>query len=303
MRVFGAAGQVICGPLAVAARANSRLANLRGNPTRNPLHRFGDTPTGSWRIHEILASGLDTNFSADEFGPYGVVVLEATGGDAALADANGRFRILIQAGDPSLDGRLRATAGALRLSNEAQFQLIRAIKESGGSRCDVVVDDGAATAETVASDRACDLEDPPLAATNDAANRAALDVTRRDALRVGAGGAVALNLAVSFVALTATGSPAHSEYVEVAYNSPSQNQSWGTLGLYNQASSNVSFESSVSLCVNSANVVRNGVCASTQREGTYEVTATRLDNGKKATRSVTVSAGAEGSWSVTDADF
>jgi len=303
MLVFGATGQVICGPFAVAARANDRLANSRGNPTRNPLHRFGDTPTGSWRVREILASGLDTNFSAVEFGPYGVVVLEATGGDAALADANGRFRILIQAGDLSLDGRLRTTAGAIRMSNDAQFQLIRAIKESGGSRCDVVVNDVHASAETVALDGTCDLEDPPLSATSDAPNRTTLDVTRRDALRVSAGGAVALNLAVSFVALTATSSPARSEYVEVAYNSPSQNQSWGTLGLYNQTSSNVSFESSVSLCVNSANVIRNGACTSTQREGTYDVTATRLDNGKKATRSVTVSAGAEGSWSVTDADF
>jgi hypothetical protein len=301
--VFGTAAETLCGPFAVAARANDRLAGARGNPARNPLHRFGDTPTGTWRVREILPSGPETNFPPAEFGPHGVVVLEATGGDAALADANGRFRILIQAGDPSPDGRLRATAGALRLSNDAQRQLIAAIGERGGSRCDVVVNDAVASDETVAFDGECDLEDPPLSLTSDAPNGIVFDVTRRDALRVGAGGAVALNLAVSFVALTATSSPAHSEYVEVAYNSPPQNQAWGTLGLYNQTSSNVSFESGVSLCVNSANVIRNGACLSTQREGTYEVTVTRLDNGKKATRRVTVPGGAEGSWSVTDGDF
>jgi hypothetical protein len=301
--VFQATGEILCGPFAVGARANDQLASARGNPTRNPLHRFGDTPSGTWRVREILPSGPETNFPEGEFGPHGVVVLEATGGDAALADANGRFRILIQAGQPSADGRLRATAGALRLSNEAQLQLLKAIEERGGSRCDVVVNDAVAFDETVAADGTCDLEDPPLSTTTDAPAGPVLDVTRRDALRVGAGGAVALNLAVSFVALSATSSPAHSEYVEVAYNSPPENQSWGTLGLYNQTSSNVSFESSVSLCVNSANVIRNGACTSTQQEGTYEVTATRFDNGKKATRKVTVPPGAEGSWSVTDGDF
>jgi hypothetical protein len=207
----------------VGARANDRLATARGNPARNPLHRFGDTPTGTWRVREILPSGPETNFPAAEFGPYGVVVLEAAGGDAALADANGRFRILIQAGDPSPEGRLRATAGALRLSNDAQCRLVEAIENRGGSRCDVVVNDAVASNETVAFDGVCDLEDPPLSPTSDTPNGIALDVTRRDALRVGAGGAVALNLAVSFVALTATSSPARSEYVEVAYNSPSQN--------------------------------------------------------------------------------
>jgi hypothetical protein len=221
--VFGTTGQVICGPFAAAARANDGLASLRGNPTRNPLHRFGDTPTGTWRVRETLPSGPETNFPAPEFGPYGVVILEGTGGDAALADANGRFRILIQGGDPSADGRLRATAGGLRLSNDAQSQLIRAIKDRSGLRCDVVINDAAASDETVALDGACDLDDPPLSVTSDTLSGIALDVTRRGALRVGAGGAVALNLAVSFVALGVTSSPSQARYVEVAYNSPPQN--------------------------------------------------------------------------------
>jgi len=305
LQVFGTTGEAVCGPFAVAARANDALASARGNPTRNPLQRFGDTPTGTWRVREILPSGPETIFSVAEFGPHGIVVLEATGGDAALADANGRFQVLIQAGDASPDGRLRATAGAFRLSNDAQAHLLRAIEADPHSRCDVVINDAAASDETVAREEKCDLEDPPLlAGAREAAPGIPLDVTRRDALRVGAGGAVALNLAVSFVALSATSSSAHAEYVEVAYNSPSpQNENWGTLDLYNQSSSNVSFESSVSLCVNSANVIRNGYCTSTQREGTYEVTATRLDNGKKATRRVTVPAHSEGSWTVTDGDF
>src|SRR5215469_1928273 len=81
--VLGPAGEVLCGPFVVGARANDQLARDRGNPSRNPLHRFGDTPTGTWRVREILSSGRDTPFSEVEFGPHGVVVLEATGGDAA----------------------------------------------------------------------------------------------------------------------------------------------------------------------------------------------------------------------------
>jgi len=184
--------------------------------------------------------------------------------------------------------------------------LIGTLKAQGESRCDVVIDLAAECDVRIAVDVACDLEDPPISTAPGAVRELSLDVTRRDALRVGAGGAVAFNLAVSFVALSAVDSSAQAGgYVEVAYNSPppSNGGGSGTLGLYNQSSSNVRFDSSVSLCVNSGNVILNGACISTQREGTYEVTATRIDNGKRATRTITVPAGQEGSWSVTDSDF
>lgn len=303
LSVFGANGEVLCGPFPVAGRANDALASSRGNPGRNRLLRFGDTPTGTWRVRDILPSGRDTSFTVFDFGPNGVVVLEATGGEAALADANGRFQLLIQGGDASSENRLRATAGALRLSNDSLARLVEVLREDEASRCDVIDNDAMAIGDTVDYGDACTFDDPPLTSlTGDGVS--SLDVTRRDALRVGAGGAVALNLAVSFVALAPTSARAHSDYVEVAYNSPPSNAGgYGTLGLYNQTSSNVSFESSVSLCVNSANVILNGACTSTQQAGTYVVTATRLDNGKKATKTITVPAGAEGSWSVTDSDF
>jgi len=303
--VFADSGEALCGPFPVAARAGDALAAAHGNPSRNPLQRYGDTPTGAWRVREILASGSGTPFYEQEYGPNGVVVLEAAGGEAALADANGRFRLFIQGGELSLDGRLRVTAGAMRLTNAALAALIASLKAKGQSRCDVVIDLAADCDERIAVDVACDLEDPPLSTAPGTVRELSLDVTRRDALRVGAGGAAALNLAVSFVALSALDSSAHAAgYVEVAYNSPPpSNGGSGTLGLYNQTSSNLRFDSSVSLCINSGNVILNGTCISTQREGTYEVTATRIDNGKKATRTITVPAGREGSWSVSDSDF
>src|SRR5712692_9019715 len=90
LRVFGGHGEALLGPLAVAGRASDRLAATRGNPSRNPLQRFGDTPPGAFKIRQILESGAGTTFPSGEFGAVGVVVIEATAGDAALAEANGR---------------------------------------------------------------------------------------------------------------------------------------------------------------------------------------------------------------------
>ena len=50
-----ARGRRVCGPFAVAGRSSDFLAAANGNPGRNPLLRFGDTPTGisirpSWQL-------------------------------------------------------------------------------------------------------------------------------------------------------------------------------------------------------------------------------------------------------------
>ena len=57
----------------------------------------------------------------------GIVVLDPRGGDAALAEANGRFHVFIQGGAMA-NGRLWATNGALRM-HDADFG--RAMQPAG----------------------------------------------------------------------------------------------------------------------------------------------------------------------------
>src|SRR5262249_49108805 len=95
LTLHDARGRRISGPFVVAGRASDALAAANGNVLRNSLLRFGDTPTGTYRVREILSSGRGTPFDTARFGPHGIVALEGVSGDAALAEANGRFHILI----------------------------------------------------------------------------------------------------------------------------------------------------------------------------------------------------------------
>ena len=91
----------------VGARADDAAAARYRNIERNPLLPYGDTPLGVYRVVGILKSGPDTEFDLESFGGHRVILLEPVSGDAALADANGRFQLLIQAGDLGPSGGLR----------------------------------------------------------------------------------------------------------------------------------------------------------------------------------------------------
>ena len=88
-------GHLVAGPFAVCGRADREAAGRHANPSCNALLPFGDTPLGRYRMAGILPTGRRTNLPAERFGPYGVVVLKPAAGEAALADANGRFCIVI----------------------------------------------------------------------------------------------------------------------------------------------------------------------------------------------------------------
>jgi GH24 family phage-related lysozyme (muramidase) len=155
-------GRLVAGPFAVCGRADGEVAGRHGNSSRQALLPFGDTPLGRYRIAGILPTGRRTNLPAERFGPYGVVVLQPAAGEAALADANGRFCIVIQGGKLGPGRRLRPTNGSLRLADKDQKKLVRALR-----RCDQCVCECMATAEPVtgrpvARDASYEEADPPL---------------------------------------------------------------------------------------------------------------------------------------------
>lgn len=174
-------GRVIAGPFGVCGRADREAAGRHGNPSCNALLPFGDTPLGRYRMTGILPTGLKDNLSADRFGPYGVVVLQPMAGDAALADANGRFCIVIQGGKLGPGRRLRPTNGSLRLADSNQKKLVRALRKRGSCVCDCVAATGPVTGRTVALAAPCDEADPPLGgALGGRPVVASLSVSQRD---------------------------------------------------------------------------------------------------------------------------
>ncbi|MFZ3199637.1 MAG: hypothetical protein WA175_00655 [Candidatus Acidiferrales bacterium] len=132
-------GKRIAGPFPVGGRADNKLAQDNGNPDRNRLLPFGDTPLGEYQILQIIASGTGTAYAAEEFGAAGIVLLQPKDGEAVLADANGRFGFFIQGGAVSRKGALRPTEGSLRLFNGHQRNFIAALRRLGGADCQCLV--------------------------------------------------------------------------------------------------------------------------------------------------------------------
>jgi hypothetical protein len=160
LNLYDAQGRRICGPFPVAGRSTDARAAANGNPSRNPLVRFGDTPTGVYQVRDVLKSGRATPFEAARFGPNGIVVLEAVSGDAVLAEGNGRFHILIVGGKLSATGKLQSTAGSLRLSDENQRTLNKALRKLHGVSCEIEEHSSLKSRLRVCTDNDCKDDDP-----------------------------------------------------------------------------------------------------------------------------------------------
>lgn len=130
LSVIDALDRSTLGPFDVSARAADSIAAENGNPTRSTLFPFGDPPTGTYRVVEIVPTGLGTQYRADLYGTLGAIELRSVAGDAALADACGRFSILIHGGGPSADGRLRVTSGHFRLGNDDLRALLTLVRST-----------------------------------------------------------------------------------------------------------------------------------------------------------------------------
>lgn len=103
-------------------KADYLYAEQHGNPERDPLRIGGDLPTGTYtgRVNGVLVS-LHT------YGPHPVVRLDPTGGDAEIAESNGRRGLLAHGGGLNAQGKLRPTHGCLRLADADQEQLVRTL--------------------------------------------------------------------------------------------------------------------------------------------------------------------------------
>ncbi|HUE36102.1 MAG TPA: hypothetical protein VMO20_01825, partial [Candidatus Acidoferrum sp.] len=139
IHVESAAGKRLAGPFPVCGRASDQLARDGKNLRRDPVLPFGDTPLGKYQVQKIIESGGATAYSSEEFGSSGIVLLQPVSGEAALADANGRFGFFIQGGALSRTGRLRPTDGSLRLANRDLRKVVSLLRscELVDCQCDI----------------------------------------------------------------------------------------------------------------------------------------------------------------------
>lgn len=124
VRLYSDEGELVIGPIPVLGRADQNTATSHGNPSRNPLEQFGDTPTGSYNIANIFNSAEgsrlgDTRSASGRlsYGREGVFLLDPHSGPARVAEASGgRKHLMLHSGDLSSAGELRPTAGCLRVA-------------------------------------------------------------------------------------------------------------------------------------------------------------------------------------------
>ena len=241
LKVQAASGQVIFGPIPVAGRAYSAVAAAHNNPLRDPLLPYGDTPCGTYRVRAVVKADTKSEVAyLEDYGPHGVIVLEATAGDAVLADAHGRFRFLIQGSVGSHGKRLRATSGALRLFNRDQRRLVALLEgceETISCEISATVSAGFPVVEEVQSRF---LEDPPPLNQDELLRPAALSSVDRLPLltrRVALAQAALLALAGSGVFM-AHAAAARSEGITTAYGP----LDYGTISLVNNSQYNLRLE-------------------------------------------------------------
>ena len=191
-------GEVLLSAIVVAGRASSALAKARGNAARDPILPYGDAPTGTYRCGGVYASGDGTALAARHYGPHGVLMLTPVSGQGLLAQSAGRQSLLIHGGPLGPQGRLRSTAGALRLANEDMQVLLTLLGPAPQLNALCYADDGNGGAP-VYDDPHCALAEP-VALVQPASMPGLVPhhaISRRHVLR--AGGA-ALVVPVSFAA-------------------------------------------------------------------------------------------------------
>jgi len=160
LRVEDDLGRSLAGPFIVCARANDLAASEHGNPRRLQALPYGDTPVGGYRVARIVAAGRGTQFEVSQFGRTGIIVLEPVSGEAAIAEANGRWYIGIHGGDPGAHGRLRSTNGCIRMRDEDVAAVIAVIAAFPNVTCECTETSSHATSMLVTIDPDYDEGDP-----------------------------------------------------------------------------------------------------------------------------------------------
>ena len=116
-------GTLIFGPVPCLGKADGQDAALHGNPSRDPTQLFGDTPTGTYSVDELVDHPA-TETDLHTYGIHPSIVLNPLSGQALVAKEQGRTGLMIHGGAPSATGGLRPTHGCVRLSEEDQGSLV-----------------------------------------------------------------------------------------------------------------------------------------------------------------------------------
>jgi len=113
-------------------QADLMAAIQHGNPQRDPLKPYGDTPLGRYRA--VLGTVTPPLRS---YGPHRVIELQPIDGDALKAAHAGRDGLWIHGGAPAPDGiGLRPTHGCVRLSDRNQGELVSLLEAAGVAACE-----------------------------------------------------------------------------------------------------------------------------------------------------------------------
>lgn len=112
LRVLDATGALLFG-CPCLGKADSARAKAEGNPGRDPLRKFGDTPLGFWKGKLSPKPMKDTR----TYGIHRVMMLDPLSGDAKRAYDNGRRGIWAHGGILNRLGRLRPTHGCIRVAD------------------------------------------------------------------------------------------------------------------------------------------------------------------------------------------
>jgi hypothetical protein len=114
------------GPVSCLGKADSQDAALHHNPTMDSTQPFGNTPTGDYKIVQLVThSGSESDVHT--YGSFPSILLDPVSGDALKAKQNGRAGLMIHGGVPSLSGGLRPTHGCVRVTENTQRDLAAAV--------------------------------------------------------------------------------------------------------------------------------------------------------------------------------
>lgn len=109
-------------------RSDDTRARAEGNPSRDPLRRFGDIPAG------LYVARVEPRAMLPErtYGPHRPIRLIAKHGPAVIAvERNGRTGLLQHGGDLGPTGLLRPTHGCVRTANEDQARILEILDAAG----------------------------------------------------------------------------------------------------------------------------------------------------------------------------
>jgi len=129
------AGNVLAGPFPAYGKADNSRASNEGNPSRDPVRPYGDTPTGGYLLGAVEPTGAGTGFSEPTYGNAGAIRLIPNSGQALEAEHNGRSGLLIHGGSTNATGGLRPTYGCVRVGNDDMAKVVDAYLTAPGGSC------------------------------------------------------------------------------------------------------------------------------------------------------------------------